>query len=60
MTVLKYIGPDPAEIGVVPLPEGWPAALHEEPDKGLAKEKLASGMYEAVKPAKEETADPPG
>ena len=37
---LKYIGPDPAVTGQVPLPEGWSAVDHEEPDEDLAKEKL--------------------
>jgi len=42
MTVkLRYIGPDPAVTGQVPLPEGWPALDHDEPDEELAAEKLA-------------------
>lgn len=52
MPKLKYIGPDPASVGVVPLQEGWPARDHEEPDAGTAKAKVASGMYEREKPAK--------
>ncbi|MGI8423584.1 MAG: hypothetical protein ACR2NO_05655 [Chloroflexota bacterium] len=53
MTELIYIGPDPADVGVVPLPEGWSAANHEEPDIDLAAEKVASRMYraKAEKPA---------
>lgn len=44
--LLRYVGPAPADVGVVPLPEGWPAATHEETDVALLAEKLASGMYE--------------
>lgn len=44
---LRYVGPAPADVGVVPLPEGWPAANHSEPDLALLAEKLASGMYES-------------
>lgn len=47
-TRLRYTGPDPASSGVVPLPEGWPAAEHDEPDDTRRAEKLASGMYAAV------------
>lgn len=36
---LYYIGPPPQ--GVVPLPEGWCACDHDEPDAEIAKEKLA-------------------
>lgn len=42
---LTYVGPDPAVVGVVPLPEGWPAADHEELNEALAAEKVASGYY---------------
>ena len=42
---LVYIGPNPAEVGIVPCPEGWPAADHSEPDEALAAEKVASGLY---------------
>lgn len=45
--LLRYVGPAPAEVGIVPLPEGWPAADHSEPDLALLAEKLASGMYES-------------
>lgn len=41
MPRLIYIGPDPAEHGVVPLREGWPAENHDEPDEAVAAEKLA-------------------
>lgn len=50
MPQLKYIGPDPAVLGMVPLPEGWTAADGEEPDEALAAEKVSSGNYEVVKP----------
>lgn len=49
---LKYIGPDPAVVGIVPLPEGWPAADGDEPDAALAAEKIASGNYVAATPPK--------
>lgn len=42
---LVYVGPDPVEVGLVPLPEGWPAAPHQEDDAAIAEAKLASGMY---------------
>lgn len=41
---LTYIGP-PVVDGLVPLPEGWPAATHHELDEDRAEEKLASGFY---------------
>ena len=50
---LRYTGPDPASVGVVPLPEGWPAETHDEPDEALAKEKIASGAYAAARKVKE-------
>lgn len=37
---LRYIGPVPETVGGVPLPEGWPAADHEEPDEEIAAAKL--------------------
>lgn len=37
------------KMGAVPLPEGWPAADHEEPDPSLAKAKVDSGAYKEVK-----------
>lgn len=51
---LKYIGPDPEGIGfgALPLPEGWGAFDHEEADAAVAAAKLASGLYERVKPEK--------
>lgn len=42
---LTYIGPNPGVIGVVPLPEGWPAANHDEPDPLVAAVKLTTEMY---------------
>lgn len=47
---LIYIGPDPATVGVVPLPEGWPAESHEETEETVAAAKLASGMYQQDRP----------
>ena len=41
MTKLKYIGPEPEVTGMVPLPEGWSAIDHEEPDEDLVAAKLA-------------------
>lgn len=44
---LRYTGG--AAVGVpVPLPEGWPAADHEEPDRQVAARKISSGYYVAV------------
>lgn len=40
-TSLRYVGPDPGQVGGVPLPEGWPAASHDEPDAELRAAKLA-------------------
>ncbi|MCX7619026.1 hypothetical protein [Tepidiforma sp.] len=42
---LRYLGPDPAIDAALPLPEGWPAADHDEPDPAAAAAKLASGLY---------------
>ena len=47
---LVYIGPNPAEVGVVPLPEGWPSESHEENNREIADAKLASKMYTQEKP----------
>lgn len=44
--LLRYVGPEPHEVGVVPLPEGWPAADHEEPDAAKRAEKLAHRQYQ--------------
>ena len=45
---LKYIGVSPAANGgTVPLPEGWPAADHDEDNETVATAKVASGNYEA-------------
>lgn len=55
-TFLRYVGPS-HEAGVLPLPEGWPAADHEEQDDRVRAEKLGSGHYETqgrpARPAKE-------
>jgi hypothetical protein len=49
---LRYIGISPVENGgTVPLPEGWPAADHDEDNEELAAQKVASGNYEAIAPA---------
>lgn len=48
-TFLRYIGESPTVAGVVPLPEGWPALNHDEPNDELRAEKLASGKYEILK-----------
>jgi hypothetical protein len=46
---LVYTGPDyESSPGAIPLPVGWTAADHEEPDEALAAEKCASGLYEAL------------
>ena len=45
MGALTYIGPNPAHVGVVPLPEGWPALNHDEPDADVLAAKVASGAY---------------
>lgn len=37
-----------AGLGAIPLPEGWPAEDHDEPDDRVAAAKLATGMYEAA------------
>ena len=47
---LRYCGPVIRPGEGVPLPQGWPAADHDEPDEALAKEKLASKMYQADSP----------
>lgn len=57
---LIYIGISPAENGgTVPLPEGWPAASHDEDNEALAAEKVASGNYRADAPAKAKAAEKP-
>lgn len=52
---MRYAGPEPN--GLVPLPEGWPAADHDEQDEAVRAEKLASGMYD-IERAEEETHAP--
>jgi hypothetical protein len=57
---LTYTGPRPSEGSALPLPEGWPAFDHDEPDEARAREKVASGSYSApaakpaARPAKED------
>ncbi len=59
MPKLTYTGPDPATIvGALPLPEGWPAADHDEPNADLAKEKVKSGNYELANGPKSRTTRP--
>lgn len=57
---LVYTGPDPAAVGCVPVPEGWSAFDHDEPDAGLAAAKVASGLYRRETPAKPEKPAPGG
>ena len=45
---LRYTGPAFKPGDGIPTPQGWPAADHEEPDKALYKEKIASGFYAPV------------
>ncbi len=37
----------------LPLPEGWPAADHDESDSAVAKAKIASGSYRKKAKAKD-------
>lgn len=56
-SALHYIGPAPV-LGIVPLPEGWPASDHEETDDEVRAKKLSSGFYEtAVSAASEPAAE---
>lgn len=48
---LTYIGANPAIVGVVPLPEGWPAANHAVHDADEFMEKIESGLYRVWQPA---------
>lgn len=57
---LVYIGPAPADVGCVPVPEGWSASDHEEPDPALAAVKVASGLYRREPPAKPDKPAPSG
>jgi len=41
---LIYTGPSGPDT-TLPLPEGWVAADHDEPDETAAEAKLASGLY---------------
>lgn len=44
--MLEYIRKaDHVDGGVIPLPEGWHATTHWEPDLAVAKEKIASGRF---------------
>lgn len=68
---LTYCGPDIPAGSAIPLPEGWPAADHDEPDAAVAEAKVASGNYRSedsafvprpfrskAKPSAEETPAP--
>lgn len=59
---LHYVGPNPADgyVGALPLPEGWPAADHEEADLDVVAEKLASGAYAATPGESAEPVAEPG
>lgn len=48
---LRYTGPTMSDLplgSALPLPEGWQAADHDEPDADLAAEKVKSGLYAAA------------
>ncbi len=45
MMRLQYTGGDAPADTALPLPEGWPAADHDEPDELVAAAKVASGAY---------------
>lgn len=51
---LEYTGPRPLDGSALPLPEGWIADEHTEPDRKVAQEKLDSGMYKRAEPEKPE------
>lgn len=42
---LHYTGGGADPDTALPLPEGWPAADHDEPDAAVAAAKAASGLY---------------
>ena len=58
MPRLHYTGPTHEDVGTsaLPLPEGWPAEDVDVSDE-LAKEMLASGLYERMDRRKRETAE---
>lgn len=43
---LRCVAEVPVDGSALPLPEGWPAADHEEGDPAVAAAKVASGLYE--------------
>lgn len=55
---LAYIGPDPAVVGVVPLPEGWPAATHEDEDEARIAAKLETGFFREATDDDDDERDP--
>lgn len=48
---LTYCGPDIPAGSAIPLPEGWPAADHDESDAAVAEAKVASGNYRSEESA---------
>lgn len=57
MAKLRYVGPAPGPDRTLPLPEGWPAADHDEPDPVVAEAKVQSGLYKRARrerPAQEQ------
>lgn len=55
---LTYHGPEQRADGALPLPEGWPAADHDEPDEARAAAKVASGLYSVAERASRRAAAP--
>lgn len=51
---LRYIGPEVPIGAALPLPQGWDAADHDEPDEATADAKVASGLYAGPPKAKAE------
>lgn len=49
---LTYHGPEQTADGALPLPEGWPAADHDEPNQEVAAAKVASGLYREKRAAR--------
>lgn len=47
---LRYVGPRRKAGSAIPLPEGWPAADHVEPDAARAEAKVRSGRYRYQSP----------
>ena len=50
---LIYTGPPPDPAGgALPLPEGWTAQDHDEPDTATASAKVESGLFKRAVPAR--------